>query len=110
VGIPLLSLAYAAAFALYWRKPRGNGNLLVASGRMALSHYLSQSLIAVTLFYGIGFGLFGRASYGAGMMIALAMFLVLAMGCRSWLSFFPQGPMESVWRRLTYPRRQLVRG
>ena len=110
VGIPLLSLAYAAAFALYWRKPRGNGTLLVASGRMALSHYLSQSLIAVTLFYGIGFGLFGRASYGTGVLIALAVFLVLAMCYRSWLSFFPQGPMEALWRRLTYPRRQLVRG
>lgn len=110
IGIPLLSLVYVAAFALYWRKPRGSGNLLVASGRMALSHYLSQSMIAVTLFYGIGFGLFGRTSYGAGMLIALSVFLVLAMFCRSWLSFFPQGPMETLWRRLTYSREQPVNG
>lgn len=108
IGIPLLSLAYAAVFALYWRKPRGSGNLLVASGRMALSHYLGQSLVCVTLFYGIGFGLFGRTSYGTGMLIALAVFLALAMSCRAWLRFFSQGPMEALWRRLTYRRLQSV--
>lgn len=110
IGIPLLSLAYVAAFALYWRSARGSGNLLVASGRMALSHYLSQSVVCVTLFYGMGFGLFGRTSYGTGMLIALAVFLTLAMSCRGWLSFFPQGPMEALWRRLTYRRAQAVAG
>ncbi|MET0716981.1 MAG: DUF418 domain-containing protein [Pseudoxanthomonas sp.] len=108
IGIPLLSLAYASVFALYWRKPRGNGNLLVASGRMALSHYLSQSLVAVSLFYGIGLGWFGHTSYAANMLIALSIFLVLATLCRSWLSFFPQGPMEALWRRLTYSGQQSV--
>lgn len=108
IGIPLLSLAYAAAFALYWRKPRGDGHLLVASGRMALSHYLAQSLIGVTLFYGIGFGWFGRISFGTGLLIAMSVFLLLAVLCRGWLKLFPQGPMEALWRYLTYPRKRPV--
>lgn len=104
LGIPLLSLAYAAAFALFWRRNRGADHLLVASGRMALSHYLSQSLVCVTLFYGIGFGLFGHVGYGAGTLMAMAVFLCLAMACRAWLRRHPQGPMEALWRRLSYGR------
>lgn len=106
LGIPLLTLAYAATFALYWRTPRGSGHLLVASGRMALSHYLGQSLVAVTLFYGIGFGLFGQASYGAGLAIAAVVFLALALFCRGWLQRASRGPMEALWRRLAYGRGQ----
>jgi uncharacterized protein len=106
LGIPLLSLAYFAAFALYWRKLRGSGNLLVASGRMALTHYLSQSVVCVTLFYGIGFGLFRQVSYGVGMLMVLAVFLALALLCRAWLKFNAQGPMEMLWRRLAYGRQR----
>jgi uncharacterized protein len=106
LGIPLLSLAYFAAFALYWRKLRGSGNLLVASGRMALTHYLSQSVVCVTLFYGIGFGLFRQVSYGVGMLVVLAVFLALALLCRTWLKFNAQGPMEMLWRRLAYGRQR----
>lgn len=105
-GIPLLSLAFFAAFALYWRKLRGSGNLFVASGRMALTHYLSQSTVCVMLFYGIGFGLFRQVSYGVGMLIALAVFLSLALLCRAWLKFNAQGPMEMLWRRLAYGRQR----
>jgi len=102
IGIPLLSLGYAAVFALYWRKPRGSGHLWVASGRMALTHYLSQSVVCIALFYGIGFGLFGRTSLATSMLIALAVYLFLAVLCRFWLQRFPQGPMEALWRRLSY--------
>lgn len=105
IGIPLLALAYAAAFALYWRSRRGTRHWLVASGRMALSHYLAQSLVCATLFYGIGFGLFGRTGYAAGMVIALAVFALLAIACTLWLRAFAQGPMEALWRRLAYGRR-----
>jgi uncharacterized protein len=110
LGIPLLTLAYVAAFALYWTRPRGSGHLLVASGRMALSHYLCQSVIAVTVFYGVGFGWFGKISFTSGILIAVAIYLLLAMACRAWLSYFPQGPMEALWRRLTYSRAQVVAG
>lgn len=102
MGIPLLSLGYAAAFALYWRKLRGSGHLLVASGRMALTHYLSQSAVCVLLFYGIGLGLFQKTSVATGLLIAAAVYLSLAWLCRAWLKRYPQGPMETLWRRLSY--------
>lgn len=109
LGIPLLCLAYVAAFALFWRGLRP-GNLLVVSGRTALSHYLGQSVVCVTLFYGFGFGLFGHASYGVSLLIAIAVFVLLAWLGRLWLQRFPQGPMEALWRRLSYsePRMEAV--
>lgn len=102
LGIPLLSLAYVAMFGLFWRKSRGSGHLFVASGRMALTHYLSQSVVCVLLFYGIGFGLFQRTGVGVSLLIALAVYLSLAWLCSVWLRRRPQGPMEALWRRLSY--------
>lgn len=101
LGIPLLCLSYVAAFALFWRRSRP-GNLLVAAGRTALSHYLGQSVVCVTLFYGFGWGLFDRVSYGVSLLIAIAVFILLAWLGRLWLQRFPQGPMEAIWRRLSY--------
>lgn len=101
LGIPLLCLAYVGAFALYWPAGRGDG-LLVAAGRTALSHYLGQSLICISLFYGFGLGLFGSVSYTLVLPIAVAVFLVLALLGRAWLRVWPQGPLEALWRCLSY--------
>jgi uncharacterized protein len=108
LGMPLLCLACIAAFALYWSGSRP-GSLLVAAGRTALSHYLGQSVLCVGVFYGYGFGFFGRVSYTVALPIAIAVFVLLALLGRAWLRRFPQGPMESLWRRLSY-RRPLSRG
>jgi uncharacterized protein len=106
LGIPLLCMGYVAAFASFWRRSRP-GNLLVAAGRTALSHYLSQSVVCVALFYGFGFGLFDRVSYGVSLLIAIAVFVLLAWLGRLWLQRFPQGPMEALWRRLSYGAARL---
>lgn len=103
LGIPLLALGYAAAFALAWR-PR-TGSLFVAAGRTALTHYLGQSVLAVALFYGYGAGLFGRLGYGPAIVIALAVWLSLALAGRAWLRHHAQGPVEALWRALTHGRR-----
>jgi uncharacterized protein len=61
-------------------------------------------VLGVLLFYGVGLGLFGRVSYGVALLIAVAMFLFLAWLGRLWLSRYRQGPMEALWRRLSYGR------
>ena len=100
-GMPLLCLGYVAAFALYWTRPRPR-SLLVAAGRTALSQYLGQSIACVALFYGFGLGLFGQLGYAGSLPVAVLVFLGLAMGARAWLRRYPQGPMELLWRRLSY--------
>jgi uncharacterized protein len=107
IGIPLLSLAYVAAFALFWRASRGAddslvASRLVASGRMPLSNYLGQSLACVALFYGLGLGFFGHLSLGVNVLVALTLFLGLSLLSHAWLRRHARGPMEALWRRLSY--------
>jgi uncharacterized protein len=98
--MPLLCLGYVAVFALHWRGARP-GSLLVSAGRTAFSHYIGQSLICVGLFYGIGLGWFGQFGYGIALIIAAAVYLVLAVLARAWLLRFRQGPLEALWRGLS---------
>ena len=78
---------------------------------MALTNYLFQSLIATTLFYGYGFGLAGDAGRLGAIGIALAIFAAQVVISVVWLRVFRYGPMEWLWRSLTYGKRQaMVRG
>ena len=76
---------------------------LAAVGRMALTNYLLQSLIATTLFYGYGFGLFGQVGPALGLLITVAIFGVQIPLSVWWLRHFQFGPVEWLWRTLTYP-------
>ena len=77
---------------------------LAAPGRMALSNYISQSLVGVLLFYGLGFG--WGCSFGL-VYVKLTAFVVFVLQiaiCKWWLRYFRFGPLEWVWRMLTYGR------
>lgn len=93
VGVCLLYLRHQQGVVFRW---------LAAPGRMALSNYISQSLIGVVLFYGLGFGL--GTSFGLVHieLIALAVFLVQIVLSLLWLRYFRFGLLEWIWRMLTY--------
>ena len=76
---------------------------LAYTGRMALTNYISQSLIGILLFYGIGFGM--GTSFGLVYveLIALAVFFQTFLS-GLWLRYFRFGPLEWLWRMLTYGR------
>lgn len=76
-------------------------NLLAPFGRMALTNYLAQSLIAATVFYGYGFGLWGM---GRAHQLLFASFILVLQIIFShvWLKFFRYGPLEWAWRAITY--------
>lgn len=105
LGTVPMALAYGAAFLLVWPHARGVLKLLVAPGRMALTNYLSQTLIGIVLFYGVGFGLVGQVKPLGIYGIALAIFAVQIVFSRWWLARHAMGPMERLWRNLTYGRR-----
>jgi uncharacterized protein len=78
---------------------------LAAIGRMALTNYLMQSILCTTLFEGWGFALFGALDRTQLLGVAAAIwFLQLALS-PVWLRYFRFGPMEWLWRSLTYWRR-----
>ena len=71
---------------------------------MALTNYLMQTVIAITLFYGIGLGLMGEAGPVTWPIIAGVVVALQAAASWWWLGRFPFGPMEWLWRIATYGR------
>jgi uncharacterized protein len=70
---------------------------------MPLTNYLMQTLIATTIFYGWGFGLWGRMGPAAGLALAFAIFFIIQVPLSIWwLRRYAMGPMEWAWRYLTY--------
>lgn len=82
---------------------------VAAVGQMALTNYLTHSIVCTTIFYSFGFGLFGRISHATGLLIVFAIFAVQLVVSPIWLRHFRFGPAEWAWRSLTYWRVQPMR-
>lgn len=103
--IPMAAVYVTGICLLFLRHPRAAVfRWLAAPGRMALTNYISQSLLGIVLFYGLGFGL--GTSFGLVHieLTALVVFLLQLLLSRLWLRFFRFGPLEWLWRMLTYGR------
>jgi uncharacterized protein len=101
--ISLLILVFQAGW-LRWLTSR-----LAAVGQMALTNYLLQSLICTTLFYGYGFGLYGKLQRYQLYWVVLGVWIFQLLVSPIWLRYFRFGPMEWLWRSLTYRKRQPMR-
>jgi uncharacterized protein len=108
IGAPALCFTYAAGLTLLFQQPAWRRWLapLAPLGRMALTNYLLQSLVCTTIFNGYGLGLYGQV--GPAPLVALAVVIWLAQVPLSawWLRRFQYGPVEWLWRTLTYLRWQ----
>ena len=101
---PLLGLGYAATVSLVyirtgpalWTKP------FAAAGRMALTNYLSQSLICTLIFAGYAGGMVGQVSPLGLLGVTIAIYSCQLIVSMIWLTFFRFGPMEWLWRTITY--------
>jgi uncharacterized protein len=77
-------------------------------GRMPLTNYLLQTLLATFIFYGWGLGFWGRIGPALQLVLAIAIYFVIQVPLsRWWLRRYALGPMEYVWRVLTYGRASL---
>ena len=100
---PILSLGYAGLVALamersflpwFWAR-------LAEVGRMALSCYVMQNVLASVVFYGWGFGLTGRLGAPGTLAVLFGICAILALFAHLWLRWFRSGPLEAVWRWLS---------
>jgi uncharacterized protein len=105
VGAPLLAIGYMASAALLAQRfpTAALVTRLAAVGRMALTNYLAQSVIMTAVFYGLA--LYGKLGLLPSLAILAAVWGVELLWSKPWLSRFPYGPAEWLWRRLTYGRR-----
>ncbi|MEK7834421.1 MAG: DUF418 domain-containing protein [Acidobacteriota bacterium] len=113
-SVVLLAFAYGAGLLLCFGSAQAGRvkwltRLLAAAGQMALSNYLTQSVIFSLVFYGFGFGLFGLLGSAAAALLGLAVFAGQLVTSDWWLRRFRFGPMEWLWRSLTYGRWQPLR-
>jgi uncharacterized protein len=77
-------------------------------GRMPLSNYLLQTLIATSLFYGWGLGWWGKVGPALDLVLAFAIFFAIQVPLSHyWLKRHALGPMEYLWRLLTYGRTSM---
>jgi uncharacterized protein len=108
IGAPLLSLAYVSAFSLLALSPVFGKRLSVLApvGQMALTNYLTQSIVCTTIFYGYGLGLFGQVGAAAGIGLTLVIYLLQIPISHWWMKRFKYGPAEWLWRSLTYLKPQ----
>jgi len=76
--------------------------LLAPYGRMSLTCYVLQSMIGVPLFYGYGFALYRSLGPFWSLLVGCAMFVPLLVFAHVWLKRFAYGPLEWLWRALTF--------
>jgi uncharacterized membrane protein YeiB len=98
------AVAYACVLILIWQTPRGQRVLrpLAATGRMALTTYLTQSIVCTLLFYNYGLGWYGRVGVTGVFVVTLILFACQMAASTWWLGRFRYGPVEWVWRTITY--------
>jgi uncharacterized protein len=95
VGAPLLSFSYVALILLNAQRLQ----VFAHAGRMALTNYLMHSVVATTLFYGYGFGLYDKLSATESTLLALVILAAQIALSKLWLSRHRMGPMEWLWRK-----------
>ena len=104
LGGVVLAAGYAASIVALASVPAGQRMLAWAApvGRMALTNYLGQSLILGWIFYGYGFGLFGKLSVSTAFTIGVVVYAMQAAISAWWLGRYRYGPVEWLWRSLMY--------
>ncbi|MGM0753415.1 MAG: DUF418 domain-containing protein [Bacillota bacterium] len=111
LGGPFLSVSYAIILSLLllnekimkWTKP------LASVGKMSLTNYLMQSIIGTLIFYSYGFGLYGEVTLTTGTLLAIGIYTIQVILSEIWLSKFKYGPVEKLWRVLSYGKSNIVK-
>ncbi len=104
-------IGHMGMFFLLWKVASSSlpFRALTAAGRMALSNYIGQTIIANLIFSGVGLGLFGAMDRAQIYLVMMAVWIAQLTFSLWWLSRFRFGPLEWGWRCLTYGRRQPLR-
>jgi len=105
VGLPVpLALAYAAGLTLLmcYSRMKMVAVPLAAAGQMALTNYLTQSVILSVLFYGYGLGLYATLGSASASLIGVSIYIVQLAFSMAWLRRYRFGPFEWLWRSLSY--------
>ena len=102
-----MCLSYTSVICLWYNKNKELGvfRFPAATGRMALTNYIGQSVFGMVIYYGIGFGLGASMGLAYVELVAIGVFFIQMFCSYTWLKRFQFGPLEWIWRMLTYGKR-----
>ncbi|RIW18886.1 DUF418 domain-containing protein [Algoriphagus lacus] len=99
-----LIMIFCKSNILIWLK-----SSLSAVGKMALTNYIMHSLICMVVFTGVGFGLFGKLQRYELLYVVFSIWIFQLILSPIWLRYFDYGPMEWLWRNLSYQKVHPIR-
>jgi uncharacterized protein len=111
-GAPLLMLGYLGSVVLLLRSAGPVATVLgrlAPVGQISLTCYLSSSLLLNLAYYGFGLALYGRTGAAQNLAVSAVVYLLLVLGANLYAGHFRYGPVEWLWRSLSYGRRQPMR-
>ncbi len=99
-----MTVIYIVLFAMWYKKVKGERFLskFAPYGRMALTNYVFQSIIFTFILFGWGLGFIGELRQAYTFLIALVFIAVQMLLSKWWLQHFKYGPLEWLWRSLTF--------
>ncbi len=105
-SVYLTAFGYIGAIGLLYLKNKDAAcwKILAYPGRMALTNYIGQSLIGMLIYYGTGFGFGADTGLIYVELTVLCVFTFQICFSALWLRYFRFGPLEWIWRSLTYLR------
>ena len=111
IGRVLITFGHIGLVMLFirWRVLGFLNKAFAAVGQMALSNYLTHSIICAFVFYGFGFGLYGKLERYELYYVVGSIWVFQLIMSPIWLKYFQFGPAEWLWRSLTYKKKQPFR-
>ncbi|PEJ34127.1 hypothetical protein CN677_14410 [Bacillus pseudomycoides] len=102
-----MAIFYGSSIILLFRYKKASRLLeyMANMGKMSVSNYLAQSIIATTIFYAYGLGLYGKIGYFFGIVLTIVIYVIQLYASICWLKRYRIGPVEYVWRLGTYLKR-----
>ncbi|MBK3494877.1 DUF418 domain-containing protein [Viridibacillus sp. YIM B01967] len=106
-GGPILAVGYAGLIVLLCQIPNFTKifSPVAKAGRMSMTTYLMQSIIGTFIFYHFGLGLYGKIGVDTVTWLAVGIFVLQVVFAELWFLKFKQGPVEAVWKRITYGKK-----
>lgn len=107
----LMTVFYIAGLTLLFQKNSWQwiASPLASVGKMALTSYILQTAIGTALFFGFGLSLLAEVDLWVAALTTIPIFMAQVLFSRIWLAHFRYGPLEWLWRSLTYFKMQPMR-
>ncbi|MCD8808869.1 DUF418 domain-containing protein [Mammaliicoccus sciuri] len=104
IGGPIVALSYIMFFVILCEDQTARKILtpLQSIGKLSLTTYIMQSVICIIIFYGVGFNFYGKLPVLNIYIIGIVIYFVQLIVSYLYLMKFKQGPLEKLWRKVTY--------